>query len=62
MTHSPWCAFCGKSQQEVVAMVSGPTCNICDECVEACVAALSDTVRRRPVAAEIEYQSWFNGS
>ena len=56
------CAFCGKSQLEVVAIVAGPTCNICDECVEACVAALSNVARRRPAAAEIEYQSWFERS
>ena len=57
-----YCAFCGKSQQQVVAMVAGPTCSICDECVEACVAVLSDAMRRRPSAAEIEYQSWFERS
>ncbi|MBR2789896.1 MAG: ATP-dependent Clp protease ATP-binding subunit ClpX [Eggerthellaceae bacterium] len=36
------CAFCGKTSNEVNAMVSGPKgVNICDECVSICVEAMS---------------------
>lgn len=31
------CSFCGKSQQDVAKLVSGPEVYICDECVELCV-------------------------
>jgi len=32
----PVCSFCGKSQMDVKALVTGPTANICDECVVTC--------------------------
>lgn len=28
-----YCAFCGKSQDEVICIVAGPCVCICDECV-----------------------------
>jgi ClpX C4-type zinc finger len=31
-----YCSFCGKSQDEVVKLIAGPTVFICDECVELC--------------------------
>ena len=30
------CSFCGKSQEEVKTLVSGPGVFICDECVQLC--------------------------
>lgn len=30
------CSFCGKSEQQVFHLVSGPTVFICDECVNLC--------------------------
>ncbi|WP_387468364.1 ClpX C4-type zinc finger protein [Photorhabdus sp. RM323S] len=36
-----WCNFCGKSQDEVNAMVSGMNnSDICDSCVLRCVGTL----------------------
>lgn len=32
----PVCSFCGKSQVEVRALVTGPTANICEDCVVTC--------------------------
>jgi ATP-dependent Clp protease ATP-binding subunit ClpX len=31
------CSFCGKSQQAVKKLISGPGVYICDECVDLCV-------------------------
>jgi len=31
-----FCSFCGKSQHELFVLITGPTCAICDECVELC--------------------------
>lgn len=30
------CSFCGKSQREVRKLIAGPSCFICDECVNLC--------------------------
>ncbi|MCW7764440.1 ClpX C4-type zinc finger protein [Photorhabdus luminescens] len=35
-----WCNFCGKSQDEVSAIVAGNNADICDNCVLRCVATL----------------------
>jgi hypothetical protein len=34
------CSFCGKSQEEVKTLVSGPGVFICDECVQLCQAII----------------------
>jgi hypothetical protein len=31
------CSFCGKSQEQVKALVSGPGVFICDQCVQLCL-------------------------
>lgn len=36
------CSFCGKLDDEVVAMIAGPSAYICDECVDLCVDILAD--------------------
>lgn len=35
------CEFCGKNQYEVRKLIAGPTCYICDECVQLCHEILS---------------------
>ena len=35
------CSFCGKSQHKVKALIAGPGCFICDECVGLCNAILA---------------------
>ena len=36
------CSFCGKSQNEIYRLISGPGVYICDECVNLCNIILSD--------------------
>jgi ATP-dependent Clp protease ATP-binding subunit ClpX len=33
----PYCSFCGKHKDELLALIRGPKVSICDECVELCV-------------------------
>lgn len=37
-----FCAFCGKSQNEVRRLVAGPEVSICNECINLCVDVLRD--------------------
>jgi ATP-dependent Clp protease ATP-binding subunit ClpX len=39
--HAKVCSFCGKSQEEVRRLISGPGVSICDECVKVCNDMLS---------------------
>lgn len=34
--HILYCSFCGKSQHEVLKLISGPAVFICDECTDLC--------------------------
>ena len=34
--HQESCSFCGKKQNEVKSLKSGPSSNICNECIELC--------------------------
>ncbi len=36
------CSFCGRGQDEVTKLISGPSVFICDECVGLCVKILGD--------------------
>jgi hypothetical protein len=36
------CSFCSKSPEQVRKLVTGPTANICDECIEVCSDIISD--------------------
>ena len=36
------CSFCSKGVQQVNYLVAGPGVNICDECVDVCVAVIRD--------------------
>jgi hypothetical protein len=40
------CAFCCKSDQEVLRLIAGPTAYICNECVALCVQILEETLPR----------------
>ena len=35
-----YCSFCGKSSQQVTALVAGPHVYICDECISLCITYL----------------------
>ena len=32
----PSCSFCGKDRDQVRKLIAGPTCFICDECIDLC--------------------------
>jgi ATP-dependent Clp protease ATP-binding subunit ClpX len=36
------CSFCGKSHDEVVRMIAGPSVFICDECVALCNEVIAE--------------------
>jgi hypothetical protein len=36
------CSFCGRDNEEVRKLISGPSVYICDECIKACNAILDD--------------------
>lgn len=38
------CTFCGKGQKEVAKIIAGPTCYICNECVNLCNDILATEV------------------
>ena len=37
-----YCSFCGKTQDEIYRLISGPGVYICDECVNLCNIILAD--------------------
>ena len=37
---TPYCSFCGKTPQQVSAMVAGPHIYICNECIGLCIGYL----------------------
>ncbi len=39
------CSFCNKSQRQVKTMISGPKVQICNECIEICLAVLNEDVK-----------------
>lgn len=40
------CSFCGKSQDQVQKLVSGPGVCICDECIELCYEIVRRDLRK----------------
>ena len=53
-----FCSFCNKSQRHVRKMIAGPEANICDECVDICLAVLNDEGEEppnSPVAVTVGY-------
>ncbi len=45
------CSFCGRTEDLVEKLISGPNAYICDKCVGLCV----DIVQKKPVASEIKF-------
>lgn len=50
------CSFCGKERTAVRLLISGPTVQICDGCVELCVdiAGSDDPADPKSIAAPVE--------
>jgi len=38
------CSFCNKSQREVKKLIAGPNVFICNECIDTCIAILSEDI------------------
>ena len=36
------CSFCGKSRDQVKAIINGPSVCICNECIKVCIGILYD--------------------
>jgi len=45
----PSCSFCGRPEDLVEKMVSGPSAYICDKCVGLC----QDIIKKKPVSKNI---------
>jgi ATP-dependent protease Clp ATPase subunit len=54
MTAKLWCSFCGKDENEVGHIVRGPSCFICDECVELCVHEICEQLPKNRARARAE--------
>jgi ATP-dependent Clp protease ATP-binding subunit ClpX len=46
----PACSFCGRTEEDVEKLISGPECYICDKCVHLCV----DIIDKKPVHHELK--------
>jgi ATP-dependent Clp protease ATP-binding subunit ClpX len=42
------CNFCGKAQNQVGKLISGPNVYICDECVQLCNRILAEDASNSP--------------
>ena len=42
------CSFCGKHQDDVETLISGPNVTICDECIDVCNAVLEEDAKDAP--------------
>ncbi len=47
---TPSCSFCGRTEDTVEKLISGPSAYICDKCVGLCV----DIVQKKPVSHEMK--------
>ena len=43
-----YCSFCGKRSDDVLVLVAGVTCFICDECVDLCVNIVAEHRAKNP--------------
>lgn len=46
----PACSFCGRTEEDVEKLISGPECYICDKCVHLCM----DIIEKKPVHHELK--------
>ncbi|MBN2172466.1 MAG: ATP-dependent Clp protease ATP-binding subunit ClpX [Candidatus Krumholzibacteriota bacterium] len=49
------CSFCGRGQDEVAKLVSGPNVYICNECIKLCNDILEEEMVRPPIFEEGEF-------
>ena len=48
------CSFCGKSQDQVDKIITGPTAHICSDCVKLCNEVLLEDAKQKPVSFQTE--------
>ena len=48
------CSFCGKSQDQVDKIITGPTAHICSDCVKLCNEVLLEDAKQKPVSLQTE--------
>src|SRR3989338_8971260 len=49
-SENPSCSFCGRTEDSVEKLISGPNAYICDKCVTLCV----DIVQKKPISHEMK--------
>ena len=54
------CSFCNKDQNEVRALIAGPTVFICDECVDICQEIVSGKHDQPSAPDEIMPIAWLH--
>ncbi len=52
--HAIKCSFCGRGQDEVTKLVSGPSVYICNECIKLCNDILEEEMGRESSAVSVE--------
>jgi len=52
--HAIKCSFCGRGQDEVTKLVSGPSVYICNECIKLCNDILEEEMGRESAAVSVE--------
>jgi ATP-dependent Clp protease ATP-binding subunit ClpX len=52
--HAIKCSFCGRGQDEVTKLVSGPSVYICNECIKLCNDILEEEMGRESTAVSVE--------
>ena len=52
--HAIKCSFCGRGQDEVTKLVSGPSVYICNECIKLCNDILEEEMGREGTAASVD--------
>ncbi len=49
-----YCSFCGDSSDEVLVLIEGTNCYICDKCVELCREVVREKKKEIQLAAKKE--------
>ncbi len=49
-----YCSFCGKTQNEVEKMITGPSVNICNECVDVCNDVIEESRKNQKLTTDGE--------
>lgn len=53
-----YCSFCGKSQHEIKKLIAGPTCFICNECVDLCSEIIKEDDEEQRVQERLRKEGY----